>query len=237
MEEVDEMIILNYCRELQEICQQLDTSTNVCYATKCRSLEKLHLIIDAGMHVRDREEVIQSLLHDINSICLPVMCEYLMDSRERCRELAVQILSNIIDVFSVSDEYASCIVPIIANRLSNSSTLIEQSEEIRLSLVLLVKTIICKRSVNLTDYLEYLIQILVRTLVDPCSKVRRESCICVVELSSALPQHFHRHADFLIEPLLRTLTHKHSQIRSECVKALGTAFITSTFFQFVSPAS
>ncbi|XP_054278920.1 dynein axonemal assembly factor 5-like [Macrosteles quadrilineatus] len=142
------------------------------------------------------------------------------DNSEAVRESAVLFVTDVVTLLPAKEEYINSIMPMIAERLSGDIVL-ENSEEVRLCLVLLMQQIVSKYTDNLFEYINDFINILSKTIVDPYPKVKKESCDCAAELAKSTPQYFHMQSESLIIPLTQTLTHQQYRIRVSGIKAIG----------------
>jgi len=58
-------------------------------------------------------------------------------------------------------------------------------------------------------------------MLDSYPAVKKESCLCAIELACATKKHFHMVAEILIEPLLKTTKHHQSPIRYTAIQSLS----------------
>ena len=119
------------------------------------------------------------------------------DSVEKCRELAVQLITDFIDAVPNPEESLPYLIPSVEQRLGNQE-IIENSEEIRLSQVELIVKVVEKTEKKVAPFVDDLIKILQRTIVDPFADVRKESCKCTCLIARSIPQHFHLQSETLI---------------------------------------
>lgn len=142
------------------------------------------------------------------------------DNSEVVRETSILIVTEILKIVPAKELYLSSIMPVISERLSGD-TVQENSEEVRLCLVILLSELIKRNKENLFHYLNDFINIFVKTIVDPHPKVKKESCDAVAELAKAIPQHFHMQSESLITPLIQTLGHQQYRIRVAGISSIG----------------
>ncbi len=142
------------------------------------------------------------------------------DTVEKCRELSITLLLSALEGCSEPNEFLSYVIPFLVQRIGQQD-IIEQSEEMRLQLVQLLKYLIEVSNKNIGVYVDDCVKILQRTIVDPYPEVKKESCNCASILAKTVPEHFHMQSESLIKPLLQTLSHQHSRVRVTAVHAIG----------------
>ncbi|KAJ8398750.1 hypothetical protein AAFF_G00419470 [Aldrovandia affinis] len=108
----------------------------------------------------------------------------------------------------------------LAHRLGGKEIL-EPAEELRLSMLEVLTLTVEVCGIRLAPYLDDIVKILQRTIVDPFPDVKRESCKCTVNFSRCVPAHFHMQADGLVKPLMQTISHQHSRVRVAAIEATG----------------
>lgn len=161
-----------------------------------------------------------SVLEGVFDEILKPLLKILSDPVEKCRELSIGVLTECLKQLSCPVSSLSYVMPVLVQRLGQQD-IIEPSEEIRLILVELLSSIVEISREAVTPYLGDAIKILQRTIVDQYPEVRKQSCRCASLLAKSTPQHFHMQCDSLIKPLLQTISHQHSRVRVEVVKAIG----------------
>lgn len=144
----------------------------------------------------------------------------LHDPVEKCRELAVGIVSQYFEATSDVELLLPALVPCLVQRLGQQD-IVETSEELRLQLVQLTTNVITLAGKRNAVYLDDVVQILQRTIIDPYPEVKKESCQCASALSNAIPENFHLQSESLIKPLLTSISHQHSRVRVAVVSAIG----------------
>ncbi|XP_049801252.1 dynein axonemal assembly factor 5 [Schistocerca nitens] len=174
------------------------------------------------------EEISKEMLcerSEIRNNLVPIlkMClRCFSDKAEVCREAAVRIVTEAVQLIPNVDEHIiSYILPVLLQRIGDKE-INEPSEEVRLSLVILLRSVIVKCSDKLVPFIEDVITILSRTIPDPYPKIKKESCDCATELSKLVPQHVHEHTDLLIKPLLQNFLFQQYRIRSAAIFTVGT---------------
>jgi dynein assembly factor 5 len=142
------------------------------------------------------------------------------DPVEKCRELAITTVDELICTAPEARDFLQFVVPTLVQRLGQQEVT-EPSEELRLKLIQLACRLVDLSSTNIAPYLDDLMRILQRTIVDPFPEVKKESCQCASKLARSIPQHFHMQSESLIKPLLQTISHQHSRVRVTTIVTIG----------------
>lgn len=148
-------------------------------STRKRALEIIKReTIDKGLS--------SSVLQEIFSALLKPLLKCLSDPMERCRETAIVTITEFLRCVPKPEEALPYLMPCLAQRLGEKE-IVEPAEELRLSAVeMLILTLeVCGKHV--ASYLNEMINILQRTIVDPFPDVKRESCKCTVKLATCVP--------------------------------------------------
>ncbi|XP_075035743.1 dynein axonemal assembly factor 5 [Mixophyes fleayi] len=161
-----------------------------------------------------------AVLQEVFGELLKPLLKCLSDPMERCRELAVLILSYCVTNVPRPEESLPYLVPAITQRLGGPE-IVEPSEELRLGLTQLLILLVEVCGKKLRPYLDEMIKILQRTIIDPFPDVKKESCKCAVNYAKSIPEHFHMQAESLIKPLMQTISHQHSKVRVAVIQATG----------------
>ena len=148
------------------------------------------------------------------------LLKLLSDPVEKCRELSVAMISDFLKQVQKPDENLPYIIPVLCQRLGQQE-IIETSEEVRLSSVKLLYQIMEFSGKKLSVYLDDIIRILQRTLIDPYPEVKKQSCYCSSLLAKTIPEYFHAQTESLVKPLLMSITHQHSKVRTLVIETLG----------------
>ena len=148
----------------------------------------------------------------------------LNDPSEACREIAVEILKEFLCALPPEDKYIVYTIPVLAKRLS-SQELIEQSEEVRLKCVSLLRIIIPLYRDHLPAYFEDLVRILTRTVTDNYPTVKKESCQCITELARTVPRYFYSRSTSFVKSIVGNFSHQHYKIRVASIKAIGDVLL------------
>uniref|UniRef100_A0A5F8H8Q7 Dynein axonemal assembly factor 5 n=1 Tax=Monodelphis domestica TaxID=13616 RepID=A0A5F8H8Q7_MONDO len=184
-----------------------------------RALEGLQRELEEGAPLppsADFQELFGRLL-------LPRLLRCLGDPAEKCRALAVQLLRLGLSHGARPQDTLPQLIPALTQRLAGlgSGQLVEPCEELRLALVELLSLVVqlCGRS--LAPYLDEMVRILQKTIVDPFPDVKRESCKLAGDYAQSIPDHFHMQSESLIAPLMQTISHQHSKVRVAVIQATG----------------
>ncbi|KAM9096465.1 dynein assembly factor 5, axonemal [Sarcophilus harrisii] len=184
-----------------------------------RALEGLQRELEEGAPLppsADFQELFGRLL-------LARLLRCLGDPAEKCRALAVQLLRLGLSRGARPQDALPQLLPALTQRLAGvgAGPLAEPCEELRLALVELLSLVVqlCGRS--LAPYLEEMVRILRRTIVDPFPDVKRESCKLAGNYARSIPDHFHMQSESLIAPLMQTISHQHSKVRVAVIQATG----------------
>ncbi|XP_073504143.1 dynein axonemal assembly factor 5 [Phyllobates terribilis] len=159
-------------------------------------------------------------LQEVLMEVLKPLLRCLSDPMEKCREIAIQILTHCATNVPRPEEALPYLVPAISQRLG-SPELQEPSEELRLALTELLTLLVEVCGRRLGPYLEEMVRILQRTIVDPFPDVRKESCKCAASYALSMPEHFHMQSESLIKPLMQTISHQHSKVRIAAIQTTG----------------
>lgn len=170
----------------------------------------------------ERKECLDLVVLDevMGDIIKPVL-KLLSDSVENLRENAIKFIVVTIDKVSQPEEFMHCIVPVLLQRLGQQD-IVEPSEEIRLQLIKLLGKLLDKCAKNIELYVQDLVKILARTVLDKFHEVKKESCICCSKLATLSKERFYHEAENLVTPLMQCLGHQHSKVRIHAIYAIGT---------------
>jgi len=197
-----DILITKYCNALQSDEKK----------KRSKGLEELSKFLhdhDAELQVTEKVAIYKNILRCFN------------DKSEACRELAVKVVTEIISTLDQEEDYFTYLMPALLQRLGGQE-IVEPSEEVRLLEVSLLHCVINKYNpALLPSYLNDVIQILVKTLVDPYPKIKSESCKCAADLAETIPRHFYSQSQFLIAPVLQSITHQHYRVRIVSITAIG----------------
>ncbi|XP_045575837.1 dynein axonemal assembly factor 5 [Salmo salar] len=198
---------------LRALARHLNCLNEDSKTTRKRALEAIRReTIDKGLS--------SGVLQEVFTCLLKSLLKCLSDPMERCRETAIHMLGDFIRCVPQPEDSLPYLMPALTQRLGGKEIL-EPAEELRLSMVeVLTLTVeVCGR--HLAPYLDDMMKILQRTIVDPFPDVKRESCKCTVHFAKSVPEHFHMQAESLVKPLMQTVSHQHSRVRVSTIEATG----------------
>ncbi|KAM9391919.1 dynein axonemal assembly factor 5 [Pholidichthys leucotaenia] len=202
------------CEVLRGLVRHLNCLNEDNKATRKRALDVIRKeTIDKGLFSSDLQEVFSALLKPL------LKC--LSDPMERCRETSISVLTDFIRCVPRPEESLPYLMPCLAQRFGEKKTL-EPAEELRLLVMEMLTLTVEVCGKRLSAYLQEMIGILQRSIVDPFPDVKRESCKCVVKFAKCVPEHFHMQAESLVKPLMQTISHQHSRVRVSVIEATGT---------------
>lgn len=188
-----------------------DTDKNV----RRKTLEKMKKELRSKQKELNQEEYQCIVIQSYKQI---LRCFH--DPSERCREIATELIYDFFNFSSSPQDMLTYVIPIFLQRLG-SREMVESSEEVRLLQMQTLNILIEKCEKHLVSYLDDLLYILSKTITDPYHEVKKESCICAMKLATATSSHFHMQSERLIKPLLHTLGHQHSKVRTIAIKTIG----------------
>lgn len=142
----------------------------------------------------------------------------LNDGSEACRESAIHLVKTLVCTGCIED--VAPIVFIIHKRMGHV-TIIENSEEVRLLYVQLLREIIKTNGNSMKPCLDDVVNILTKGILDSCPAVKKDSCLCAAELASATKTYFHMVAESFVEPLLKTTNFHQSAVRYTAIQSLS----------------
>nr|XP_039265298.1 dynein assembly factor 5, axonemal-like [Styela clava] len=160
-----------------------------------------------------------TILQDISADILKPVLKCFSDTSEINRELSANFVIEYFTILPTTEMSLGYILPCLVQRLGQEE-IVEPSEELRLLLVenLLGLTIeLCGKKT--AGFLDELIQILKRTIIDPYGEVVKASCKVASELARCVPEYFHMQSESLILPLMHSIRHQHSKVRVAVLEA------------------
>ncbi|KAJ8251506.1 hypothetical protein GJAV_G00222090 [Gymnothorax javanicus] len=160
------------------------------------------------------------VLQEVFSNILKSLLKCLTDPMERCRETAIQMIGDFIRSVPRPEDSLPYLIPAFTHRLG-SKEILEPAEELRLSMMEILTLSVEVCGSRMAPYLDDMIKILQRTIVDPFPEVKKESCKCTVNFARSIPAHFHMQAESLVKPLMQTISHQHSRVRVAVIEATG----------------
>lgn len=146
----------------------------------------------------------------------------LNDGSEACRESAILLVKALVCKGCIED--VAPIIFIVHKRMGHVSV-VENSEEVRLLYVQLLRDIIKNNGQSIKLCLDDIVSILAKSILDSCPAVKKDSCLCAAELANATKTYFHMVAESLVEPLLKTTNYHQSTIRYTAIQSLSKCYI------------
>ncbi|KAJ1553513.1 HEAT repeat-containing protein 2, partial [Cladochytrium tenue] len=197
-------------------------------ASKRRALEKIRRETVARGNAGLAPPLASALLLDL---ARPLL-RCLVDSVEKCRELAARILADrftpLVDNVVPSLPYT---LPVLSLRLGQPE-ITEPSEEIRCLLVSLLAGLVDSAGRSFAPGVDDTVKILSRTLADPFADVKKESCKVSILLCRHVPQALVHHVPTVAKALLGPMQHRHSAVRVQALKALQEIVIVDASAAF-----
>lgn len=144
----------------------------------------------------------------------------LYDQSEAVRDSSITLIREFVKNLKPNDKFVGELIPILLWRIGDKEVH-EQSEEIRLRMVSLMNFVILTYKECCSAYVEDIVQILSKMLVDSYPKIRQESCVCASNLAVSLPYYFYNHSTKLIKPILASFSHQHYRMRVSAIEAIG----------------
>jgi dynein assembly factor 5 len=184
-------------------------------ATRKRAIEGIRRET-LGLNPKPSKEVLQEVFQQI----LKPLLKCLSEPVEKNRALSCAVVSDFLESIPQPVACLPYIVPVIVQRIGQQE-IVETSEEMRLNLVRVLALIIGLAGKSNGVYLDDMIKIFQQTIIDPYPEVKKESCKCAAAVAKLVPEHFHMQSESLIKPLLQTLSHQHSRVRSCVIETIG----------------
>lgn len=199
-----------------EICLSLDSEDK---KNRLKALEKLDNIVTNNENSWSEHQ-----LSEIWKIINKYTTKNISDESELCRNLSIDITKKFLEVLPLDEKNLIYLVPVLKRRLG-SQEIHEESEEVRLNCVILVKLIIRIYKKYLSIYHNDFITILSRTVNDRYPKIKKESCEGISELAESIPLKFYYKSNYFIKPILTNFTHPHYRVRVASVNAIGQVLL------------
>lgn len=190
----------------------------------------------------DRKKALESLIKQLNSTDLNEdMCQQLFnnyqvhilkcfrDDSEKCRELSIELMDLLIRKLSFNDYYLTYIFPVIVERIGSPEK-VEESEELRLKMVELLKSILTLYSKRreLSPFIGDIIDIINHSMLDKYGEVKKGCCESVILAAEALPVQFSEKCEKLLKSILTAFTHQHMRVRIAAIEAVGAIVLNGS---------
>ncbi|KAJ3378298.1 HEAT repeat-containing protein 2 [Lobulomyces angularis] len=222
--EADQSLNQQETEFLEEITQKLQRDLNILQekgtdrTSKRKALERVK---KESEKVLPKPKVASSLLK--STLIKPLLILF-FDKIEKCRDLSISTFFNLANVVPDPENFLAYIIPSLVDRLSGTEIL-EESEEIRLNLIVGLNDLVNKCQVKISPFIEEISKIVTKTLNDPFPEVKKESCNLVQSMAKQSPQSFAFISASVSKALIPTLIHRHSGVRTVGLKALKDALI------------
>lgn len=126
------------------------------------------------------------VLREVFTVLLKPLLKCLSDPMERCRETAITMLFEFIRCVPKPEESLPYLMPCLAQRFGEKDIL-EPAEELRLLVLEMLTLVVEVCGKHLAPYLNEMVHILQRGIIDPFPDVKRESCKCTICFAKCVP--------------------------------------------------
>ncbi|KAJ3122638.1 HEAT repeat-containing protein 2 [Physocladia obscura] len=204
---------------LKGLARDLNVATDAQAARpeKTRALNRIHsAVIQTGFSKQQTSTLAAAIV--------PALLRVINDSAEKCRELSIETISDLVSQSNDLIPVLPFIIPAISSRLSLPE-IMESSEEIRLLLVKLLLSITNKTKSVFSPGVDEAVKIVLRTITDPFSEVKKESCNLIISLATHCPRQTTLHAVSLTKSLIPILQHRHAAVRTQILRAIHAVVI------------
>ncbi|XP_014783487.1 dynein axonemal assembly factor 5 [Octopus bimaculoides] len=194
---------------------------NINFLNESNKITRRKALQDISKDINRRKNDLESseLQRIFNELLKPLLKEF-SDPAESCREQAIELMSELLTMVPGQCEYLPYLIPVLVQRLGQQE-IMENSEEVRLILVRLLIKAMELNGKKIGVYLNDVIKILQRTIIDNYPQIKKDSCVAASLLANTVPDVFHMQSESLINPLLQNLTHQHSKVRVCVLEAIG----------------
>ncbi|CAM6096313.1 unnamed protein product [Calypogeia fissa] len=212
---------------IQKLQRDLNCLSDPDRSTRRRALERLPkrlLSGDPGESAAPSPDLLQAAW---DGYILRLVGRSLSDPVEKCRELAVQLISSVAKKIPRVEQTVLHIVPVIAERMGQKPVL-EESEEIRFQLVnLIAKDFLpgCPASVCF-DTRDHLFQVVMSAIADQFHEIKKAACQIIVQIRESAPQVLEDKTELLLKALLPNLNHSHFRVRMGVLQAVDALVLS-----------
>eukprot|EP00249_Psilotum_nudum_P028937 c38967_g1_i1 orf=56-1240(-) len=205
---------------IQSIQGDLNCLSDPDRCTRKSALDRLHRCLASG-GVGFSLSPVDIIQVAWDTAILQVVLKVLNDNVEKCRELAVLLISSVVKQISQVEHTAKLVVPAIAERIGHLPVQ-EDSEEIRLlSLNVLNNVLVRCSAVTLKSILDPLCQMLCVSLADPFQEVKKAASRVIVSVVQQTDVILVGKSESLLNALIPNLKHAHSQVRLSILQAVN----------------
>jgi len=135
------------------------------------------------------------------------------DQVEKCRELSLEIITKFVEnLGDKMKEEVNFIIPVLLSRINNIPYP-EESEELRLQIVQILRTLVKKFPNELLPFLSDSFVAFSKAALDAFPDVKKETAAVLIELCQQYPNKVEAYCKPIILPLLKNLSHQHSRVR------------------------
>ncbi|KAH7292366.1 hypothetical protein KP509_29G064800 [Ceratopteris richardii] len=202
---------------VQSIRRDLNCVSDMDRNVRRNSLQRLHKRLTQKQTLPPTPVLQEAWDNDI----LPILVKSVSDNAESCRELAVQLLVfGIQNSIVVEQTMALCLSPLI-ERIGNLP-MKEDSEEVRLLLIQLVKSLVLSCSLEmLSTNLEPIVQILKSSLADQYHEIKKEACDVIHSVIGRTKNFTQQSLESLLKASIPNLKHPHSKVRLATLQGIN----------------
>lgn len=147
-------------------------------------------------------------------------CRLFHDDSEHIRQETTDNIKKLLDKINGSPTVFAGLIPTLESRLG-SEQINEECEELRLSQLEIIHKALKDYKQTMGSYLNEICAILFRTLQDPFHNIRLLSNEILLILISDFAFNIHQYSEQLILPLINSLNHQQSKIRSATVRSMS----------------
>ena len=212
----------------QQILQNLQRDINCLSSSekgkRIGALKKLKSVFDSIESQKDQLPTVDYMKFFFSHIYQSLL-KLFGNETEYCRETSVRLILTFTTFISVGEleEALPYLIPLLEERMRGPKEKFkEESEEVRLSLVLLMKSLIQKCTTKLEDpdYLQKIVNFVEKTYED-YHGVKAEGCQCTIILCQSLRETTIKlFSGSLIKKLIPHLKHQRFNVRAECLEAI-----------------
>lgn len=194
-------------------------------STRRRALERLQKQLLQG-EANDSPAYLADLQVAWDDTILKKVLKAVCDSVEKCRELAIHLISGVVNKISKVDQTVALVVPLIAERMGQLP-LLEKSEEVRLQLINFLGNGCMTRCSGDTLKLVvgHLIQVLCISLGDQFHEIKKGASRAIVMLTELASEEFSEMSEKLLRALLPNIGHTHSKVRIATLEAINSVVL------------
>ncbi|XP_045616348.1 dynein axonemal assembly factor 5 [Procambarus clarkii] len=200
------------CLDLHPILSEIQNATK---AKRRKALELFYKIT-----FESEEEVDKDRLSRIFGLSWTLLLARMSDESEISRINASNSVLKFIELRVVSEDHLVDIIPIVHHRLA-VNPILEESEDVRKILIDIIKALTIRFESKLIPFMNDVVNILKRSVVDKSPDVRKAASECVSCYAKATNEKFNMQSKSLVEPLLKALCHQRFKNRIACINALG----------------